>query len=205
MQPLHRPAVSCRFIIPRFRVAVEKKMYGVPVSQGHGPWTTWTRELLVVAGNVFRKFYALGCLAPPVGTFSFIRRAAAPPCLLLAEREIRRKRIREMTIKTGFNLRPRAVLAAHPGIEPGPFASEAAVLETACATVHQWAIQPALILNHPRINLPEPTGNQMRFYAAASRISATSEIRWSGRRDSHPHGQPRPGRSHDYSLIAVCI
>lgn len=29
---------------------------------------------------------------------------------------------------------------AHPGIEPGPFASEAAVLETACATVHQWAI-----------------------------------------------------------------
>ena len=30
---------------------------------------------------------------------------------------------------------------AHLGIEPSPFASEAAVLETACATIHQWAIQ----------------------------------------------------------------
>jgi hypothetical protein len=28
---------------------------------------------------------------------------------------------------------------AHLGVKPSPFASEAAVLETACAIVHQWA------------------------------------------------------------------
>ena len=36
----------------------------VPVSQGYGPWTTWTRGLLVVAGNIFRKFCGLACFSP---------------------------------------------------------------------------------------------------------------------------------------------
>lgn len=58
-------------------------IYDVPVSQCHEHWTTWTHRLLVVAGNVFRKFYVLDCLAPPVSTYFTFRPAVGPPDLLL--------------------------------------------------------------------------------------------------------------------------
>ena len=45
-------------------------------------------ELLLVAGNIFRKFYVLGCLAPPVGRY-FVLKAShlALAFLLLPKRE----------------------------------------------------------------------------------------------------------------------
>ena len=39
-----------------------EKGNGVPVSQGYEPWMSWTRRLLVVAGNIFRKFYVQSVL-----------------------------------------------------------------------------------------------------------------------------------------------
>ena len=74
---------ACFRLQTRDIVRTGKMIYDVPVSQCHEHWTTWTHRLLVVAGNVFRKFYVLDCLAPPVSTYFTFRPAVGPPDLLL--------------------------------------------------------------------------------------------------------------------------